>query len=361
MKNTCTQSFLVKYDDNISVTYDNNLHLTRLGILSAKEQDIFFTVCSAFSDKRCDEITMPISKLRGLSKLGPENNVPRKTFDGYLKQVKKKLQTIKFEGTSKDGENVEGTMFILFVEDPKSDTLRVVLNPYFYKYFFGVESGFTWFLLSAFTKVRTKYAKTLFRYLYQYRSTGIWLKNFDEFRDIMEFPAGQSNSQVMRSVNAAISELKETGIFEDITCISTKKAGRGRALDKITFHFKESKQAQAERIGQTIVEPIPVMVKKEVHTHKLVTDPETLITTGIDHVETEEQHQTCTEKDKNGNVCGANLVIKIAHTGPNKGKRYQVCENHIREGGSYKCKYFKWIDPPEKKRNEPPNEPIPKE
>ncbi|MFP9209953.1 replication initiation protein, partial [Enterococcus faecalis] len=67
-----------------------------------------------------------------------------------------------------------------FVEVSVNPDLEYIIN--------GLTAEFSRFELSAFTSLRSTYAKTLFRLLMQYRSTGYYVVRIEEFRSLMDIP-----------------------------------------------------------------------------------------------------------------------------------------------------------------------------
>ncbi|WP_336622577.1 replication initiation protein, partial [Klebsiella pneumoniae] len=67
-----------------------------------------------------------------------------------------------------------------FVEGSVNPDIEYIIN--------GLTAEFSRFELSAFTSLRSTYAKTLFRLLMQYRSTGYYVVRIEEFRSLMDIP-----------------------------------------------------------------------------------------------------------------------------------------------------------------------------
>ncbi|MGC6761907.1 replication initiation protein, partial [Escherichia coli] len=67
-----------------------------------------------------------------------------------------------------------------FVEVRVNQDLDYIIN--------GLTTEFSRFELSAFTSIRSTYAKTLFRLLMQYRSTGYYVVSIEDFRELLDIP-----------------------------------------------------------------------------------------------------------------------------------------------------------------------------
>ena len=127
-------------------------------------------------------------------------------------------------------------LFTGFEVSTKQQVVKVSVNSKLESVINGLTTEFSKFELAAFTSIRSSYAKTLFRLLMQYRSTGYYQVNIEEFKEIMDVPKsytqmGQIDQKVLKP---AMKELNN--YFEDLE-ITKIKAKKGNKIAKLEFTF----------------------------------------------------------------------------------------------------------------------------
>ncbi|MGH1670611.1 replication initiation protein, partial [Enterococcus faecalis] len=94
---------------------------------------------------------------------------------------------------------------------------------------------FSRFELSAFTSIRSTYAKTLFRLLMQYRSTGYYVVSIEDFRELLDIPEYYQMGNIDQKVlKPAMKELHN--YFENLE-VTKIKAKKGNKIAKLEFTF----------------------------------------------------------------------------------------------------------------------------
>ncbi len=113
-----------------------------------------------------------------------------------------------------------------FVEVSVNPDLEYIIN--------GLTAEFSRFELSAFTSLRSTYAKTLFRLLMQYRLL-VYVVRIEEFRSLMDIPEYYQMGNIDQKVlNPALRELKK--YFNDLK-VTKIKAKKGNKIAKLEFTF----------------------------------------------------------------------------------------------------------------------------
>ncbi|MGL2606722.1 replication initiation protein, partial [Helicobacter pylori] len=120
---------------------------------------------------------------------------------------------------------------------------------------------YTSFNLLEFQRVRGKYAKTLYRLLKQYKSTGILSVEWSQFRELLDIPKDYD----MRSIDnfvlkIALKELHKIYPFEHLSYKKERKSHDKRKVTHIDFYFeqlpkgetKKQKQADKQRAQRDI-------------------------------------------------------------------------------------------------------------
>lgn len=130
--------------------------------------------------------------------------------------------------------------------------IKIIFQKDFYNMVVSYSLGFTSFELVEFIALSSKYTKTLYRLLKQYKSTGEFYIQWQEFVKIMDIPKSYAQIDIDRQIlQPAIKEL--TKEFE--LCKDTKnkripfgnlayqkiKAGVGNKVVAIKFNFDKSK------------------------------------------------------------------------------------------------------------------------
>ncbi|EOA3510694.1 replication initiation protein, partial [Enterococcus faecalis] len=99
----------------------------------------------------------------------------------------------------------------------------------------GLTTEFSRFELSAFTSIRSTYAKTLFRLLMQYRSTGYYVVSIEDFRELLDIPEYYQMGNIDQKVlKPAMKELHN--YFENLE-VTKIKAKKGNKIAKLEFTF----------------------------------------------------------------------------------------------------------------------------
>lgn len=181
-----------------------------------------------------------IKKLSGLGK----NHIKNKEFnDKYLREMTEKLQDLK--GTIKNG-NVEDdiVLFPRFRRNPDEAVLTAFLTEDFYRILYDFDDiGFTQIELKKFVSLESKYSKTLFRKLSQFKGSGKYVVKQEDFRAIFDIPESYKQSDIMkRVINPALEELQSE--FKDLKCELHYAMQRGKPVDRYTFTFTKPLREQ---------------------------------------------------------------------------------------------------------------------
>lgn len=132
-------------------------------------------------------------------------------------------------------------MFVLFTTfkiDRKRQLLKISVNKDFKFILNELVKNFTRFDLHEFIKLDSKYSKTLYRLLKQYRSTGRYEVGIEKFKEIMDSPNSYSNKHIMdKIIKASINELNSKSYFQNLTCIPKYAHRRGRPVIGYIFTF----------------------------------------------------------------------------------------------------------------------------
>lgn len=234
---------------NEVVKYQNDLNTATMRTWTETEMNILFSIVAKIRDTSTYETTFTFEQIKELSKF--KKNLTRKEFVTELVSVSKKLGTLNYLERSEDG--LDAKLFILFQTfDIKGsqDTLKVMVHPQFEYVFNKIGMEFTQFELDEFIHIQSTYAKTAYRLLKQYRTTGWWKVTIEDFRLLLDIPNSYRPSnidqQILKPILEQLGGSDEDAIFRNLKITKNKKAGRGRGgvLTGYTFTFEKEKTGE---------------------------------------------------------------------------------------------------------------------
>lgn len=234
---------------NEVVKYQNDLNTATMRTWTETEMNILFSIVAKIRDTSTYETTFTFEQIKELSKF--KKNLTRKEFVTELVSVSKKLGSLNYLERSEDG--LDAKLFILFQTfDIKGsqDTLKVCVHPQFEYVFNKIGMEFTQFELDEFIHIQSTYAKTAYRLLKQYRTTGWWKVTIEDFRLLLDIPNSYRPSnidqQILKPILEQLGGSAEDAIFRNLKITKNKKAGRGRGgvLTGYTFTFEKEKTGE---------------------------------------------------------------------------------------------------------------------
>ena len=215
----------------LAVKYQNELNLVPLKNFNAKQMDLFFALCARMKDKGVENIRFSFEELKELSDY---KMTATKAFVADLEKLYKDMLNLSYR-TENDDEIEYFVLFNGFKIDKKQKFVEVRVNQDLDYIINGLTTEFSRFELSAFTSIRSTYAKTLFRLLMQYRSTGYYVVSIEDFRELLDIPEYYQMGNIDQKVlKPAMKELHN--YFEDLE-ITKIKAKKGNKIAKLEFTF----------------------------------------------------------------------------------------------------------------------------
>ena len=259
------------------VKYSNDLHKLKIGNFGEMEQNLLFGILANCRDKY-DEFVMTLAELNEFSpsRKYTANEMLQKALNLRESIFKLDFSVIK----SKDENYHEQDIYNLFsrfticYNGKKNDfknaeltEIRLKVNEDFRELIANLTKEFTQYELEEFIFLNSRYTKTIYRYLKQFRTTGIWRVSWDDFKEILGIPSSYKMCDIdKRILEPSIKQLQEPlNLFErsrtpfknlKYTKIKGKGRGRGGAIKEIEFTF-DKQTAQGQHIayiqGQEIV------------------------------------------------------------------------------------------------------------
>lgn len=259
--------------DNTYTTYHNNTNKVNLGKLSEREANLLFAIFQKLKDQGNTLIRFEPQDLKRMIMV--KSNLTNRQLLQILKNLLDNIGGANFWTIREHVENGEvyedHTSYMLFkqfeirIHKPTQtiEYLEIQLNDGYQYLLNNLGMGqYTSFKLIEFQQVRGKYAKTLYRLLKQYKSTGILSVEWSQFRELLDIPKNYKMENIDQKVlTPALKELRKIYPFEHL---SYKKERRNshdrRKVTHIDFYFeqlpegenKKQKQADKQRAKRDI-------------------------------------------------------------------------------------------------------------
>ncbi len=250
--------------DNTYITYHNNTNKVNLGKLSEREANLLFAIFQKLKDQGNTLIRFEPQELKQMIMV--KSNLTNRQLLQILKNLLDNIGGANFWIIREHVENGEiyedHTSYMLFkqfeIRIHKStqtiEYLEVQLNDS-YQYLLnnlGMGGQYTSFKLLEFQRVRGKYAKTLYRLLKQYKSTGILSVEWSQFRELLDIPKDYKMENIDQKIlTPSLKELRKIYPFEHL---SYKKERRNshdrRKVTHIDFYFEQLPQGETKQQKQ---------------------------------------------------------------------------------------------------------------
>ncbi|KAF0333549.1 MULTISPECIES: replication initiation protein [Lactobacillaceae] len=225
---------------NEIVKYDPELNTIPLRKFTPVEMNLFFSIVSRMRDKGDETVRFSFDQLKELSAYKPTAN---NRFIDDIESTYQKILGLRFGRRSKDGLHRE--FFVMFTEfeinghadDPYVD---IKIYPKAIKLLNELESWVR-YALSEFRDLKSSYAKTMFRLLKQFRTTGYAYFSVADFNELLDVPKSYKSSNINQSVLKPIKE-ELTPLFRGLTVRKKYGKGRGKPVIGYSFTWKPEKK-----------------------------------------------------------------------------------------------------------------------
>ncbi len=250
--------------NNAYTTYHNNANKVNLGKLSEREANLLFAIFQRLKDQGNTLIRFEPQDLKRMIMV--KSNLTNRQLLQVLKNLLDNISGANFWIIREHVENGEiyedHTSYMLFkqfeirIHKPTQtiEYLDVQLNDSYHYLLnnLGMGGQYTSFKLLEFQRVRGKYAKTLYRLLKQYKSTGILSVEWGQFRELLDIPKDYKMENIDQKVlTPSLKELRKIYPFEHL---SYKKERRNshdrRKVTHIDFYFEQLPQGETKQQKQ---------------------------------------------------------------------------------------------------------------
>ncbi|GAA7652019.1 hypothetical protein JP0142_15180 [Helicobacter pylori] len=258
----CKDLVVTTPKDNTYITYHNNTNKVNLGKLSEREANLLFAIFQKLKDQGNTLIRFEPQDLKQMIMV--KSNLTNKQLLQILKNLLDNIGGANFWIIREHVENGEiyedHTSYMLFkqfeirIHKPTQtiEYLEVQLNDNYQYLLNNLGMGqYTSFNLLEFQRVRGKYAKTLYRLLKQYKSTGILSVEWTQFRELLGIPKDYTMQNIYQKVlTPSIKELKKIYPFEHLSYKKERRSHDKRKVTHIDFYFEQLPQGETKQQKQ---------------------------------------------------------------------------------------------------------------
>jgi replication protein len=222
---------------NEIVKYHNDLNTVVMRGWTAEEMNFFFAIIAKVRNEGTKQFTFNKAQLIELADYKIEHKKRfYDTFESLASNVMK-LRYVEKTENSFDFMTLF-TRFKLEWSDDLSDMKALVKVSEEFEYIVNELSGkFTMYELAEFTRIRSTYAKTMYRLLKQWRTVGKREFKVEEFKALLDTPKSYKTSELDRAVVKPI--LKQLSpFFKDLKVKKVKGRGKGTPVLAYTFTWE---------------------------------------------------------------------------------------------------------------------------
>ena len=235
---------------NEIVKYSNELHELKFNSLTEAQQNVFFTLLQQFRSTDGYTLELDYYKIFKLANIAESGS--------YRKEILAKLRhiqtfTFMYETNSK-GDLAQEIIFPKIETDSENRVLKIKVSKNFKdRYIDSPLKGWTRYELAEFVNLSGTYAKTIYRYLKQFRAQGWWHVKYKDFKELLEIPESYQACNIDQQIlKPAIRELSsERNLFDQrrtpFKGLIIKKIKSGRNIDALEFYFEPQPISDIER------------------------------------------------------------------------------------------------------------------
>ncbi|GAA9642270.1 replication initiation protein [Helicobacter pylori] len=259
----CKDLVVTTPKDKTYITYHNNANKVNLGKLSEREANLLFAIFQRLKDQGNTLIRFEPQDLKQMIMV--KSNLTNRQLLQVIKNLLDSISGANFWIIREHVENGEiyedHTSYMLFkqfeirIHKPTQtiEYLDVQLNDSYQYLLNNLGMGqYTSFKLLEFQRVRGKYAKTLYRLLKQYKSTGILSVEWTQFRELLDIPKDYEMRNIDQKVlTPSLKELHKIYPFEHLSYKKERRSHDKRKVTHIDFYFEQLPQGETKKQKQS--------------------------------------------------------------------------------------------------------------
>ncbi|WP_158654243.1 replication initiation protein, partial [Helicobacter felis] len=235
------------------VTFHNDINSVSLGKLGALETNLLFAIFNKLKDKQDELLVFDSDEIKTMVHAV---KISKNELSSVVKRLWKNIRLANFWILlpKRDESYMLFKTFAINYHDTKKTqvkSIEIQVNMPCFGYLLNfLNANFTSFELLEFQNIRSKYAKTLYRLLKQWRSTGVPPKmEWSKFRELMGIPEKIKLLEVVERaiLKPAIKELNKLPYFEHLCYKKLKTKGMGNRITHIQFYFQPITKTKKEQ------------------------------------------------------------------------------------------------------------------
>ncbi|BCZ18326.1 hypothetical protein NHP190003_16080 (plasmid) [Helicobacter sp. NHP19-003] len=234
------------------VTFHNDVNSVSLGKLGTLEANLLFAIFQKLKDKQDELLVFGIDEIRTMTHAV---KISHSDLSGVVKRLWRNIKAASFWALYPlaDENIMLFRRFRINYHDTKKTqvkSMEIQVNTPYFGYLLNYLNGnFTSFELLEFQNISGKYAKTLYRLLKQWKSTGVPPKmEWGEFRELMGIPPKTLFENIERLLlKPAVQELHKLPHFENLCYEKIKTKGMGNRITHIQFYFEPITKTSKDR------------------------------------------------------------------------------------------------------------------
>ncbi|BAW52498.1 replication initiation protein A (plasmid) [Helicobacter pylori] len=252
----CKDLVVTTPKDKTYITYHNNANKVNLGKLSEREANLLFAIFQRLKDQGNTLIRFEPQDLKRMLNI----DISNERLSEVVIKLWDSIKTADFWKISETETSIIQENYMLFsrckieLNKPSKDLkyLEIQLNDNYQYLLNNLGMGqYTSFNLLEFQRVRGKYAKTLYRLLKQYKSTGILSVEWEQFRELLDIPKDYTMPNVDKFVlKIALKELRKIYPFEHLSYKKERRSHDKRKVTHIDFYFEQLPQGETKKQKQ---------------------------------------------------------------------------------------------------------------
>ena len=240
------------------VVYHNALNKVPFAQLNEVERNLVMILLCQVKEKGGDVISFPAEIIKNHLK----GNYTADDLKQLLVGLKEHFFNLKFDVIREVNDKYQAidthhlfNRFSIITEKQNGEVARVELqvNPPFLYIVNNLVNNFTSFEIEEFCSIRGKYAKDLYRLLKQYRTSGIAIFKWDDFKVQMGFSEKASVRDIDKIIEKSIKELcRELDLIDRAT---KRQAFKNLKYEKSYDNFRRGKPITSIKFTFTKLSP----------------------------------------------------------------------------------------------------------
>ena len=245
---------------------------------TVEEMDFFFAIIAKVREKGTETIAFDTDELKKLSRFSDKHKL---RWEQTMENVVKKLSELSY--VEKTSQKIKVMALFQFFEiDIEKKQIEIEVTKRFEYVLNKLQANFTIWELAEFTKIRSTYAKTMYRLIKQWRTIGKKEYALEELKQLLTIPKSYAISDIDKVVMSPIKK-ELSHYFKGFNIKKIKSNKKGNPVTGYEFTWQaeqtgtweddkfnpEKKRGQRkETLPDWATDPAPVLTKLEESIYK---------------------------------------------------------------------------------------------